>query len=50
MNFELLNFIVIAIGVIITVMINWDRLQKTPLWLIGFVVGAFSGFIAGYFL
>lgn len=48
MDIELLNFIVVAIGFVITIMINWDRLQKTPRWMISFVIGGFVGFAIGY--
>ena len=48
MNFEQLNFFVVAIGIALTVIINWDRLQSAPSWLISFVIGAASGFVAGY--
>ena len=50
MNLELINLLIVGVGILLTIMINWERLSQAPQWLIGFVFGVVSGFAAGFFV
>lgn len=50
MNLELVNLLVVVIGVVLTLLINWERLISAPRWLIALVIGAASGIVFGYFM
>ncbi|MEM8858878.1 MAG: hypothetical protein AAGD96_11185 [Chloroflexota bacterium] len=50
MSLELINVLIVGTGVLLTIMMNWERLKEAPPWLIGFVFGVASGFTAGFFV
>ena len=50
MNLELLQLLIVGVGVITTLLINWEKLINAPQWLIGFVVGTVVGFVSAYLI
>ncbi len=50
MNLELLNILIVGIGLVMTLLINWEKLIAAPQWLVGFIAGSAVGFAAAYLI
>ncbi len=50
MNLELLNILIVGVGVVLTLLINWEKILSAPHWLMGFIAGSAVGFAAAYLM
>lgn len=48
MNFELAQIAIAAVGLLVTILLNWEKVKQAPRWLIAFVIGLCSGFLLGF--